>query len=374
LRVLVLNYEYPPLGGGAGNALFHILKIFKLYTVEEFALDVVTSSTGDFEVLEFSHNITIHLLNIGKGKNLHFQTNRELISYAVKAGKYINRLRQEKHFDCIHAFFGIPSGFIAARTGLPYIVSLRGSDVPFYNKRFFVLDVLFFKYLSQWIWKKSRFTIANSVGLKELAKKTCPDLQYDIIYNGVDTEFFVPSTKTKKGKLVLVSIGRLIKRKGYHILLNALREPDHVKLILVGDGDQKNALMRLAESFELDIEFKGIKNKKQVREILSKADIFILPSLNEGMSNSILEAMACGLPIITTDTGGSQELVQGNGIIVPKGSPAALTQAIQRYQNNPELIDKHGSASRIRAEKFSWEHVARKYFQLYKKTIEQTSQ
>lgn len=100
-----------------------------------------------------------------------------------------------------------------------------------------------------------------------------------------------------------------------------------------------------------------------------QADLFVLPAKNEGMPVAALEAMACGLPVIMTDVGGSDELIDGNGFVVPKGNPTALREAIGQYIRNPALLIKHGKRSREIAETMSWKTVAEQYLELYEKIL-----
>ena len=360
----MLNYEFPPLGGGAANATHYLLKEFS--KIKDLEIDLVTSSTDKFKIEQFAPNIKIHFLDIGKNSNLHYQSNKDLLKYSWKAYKYSKRLIKEKFFDLCHAFFGIPCGYIAMKLGLPYIVSLRGSDVPFYNKRFEKLDKLFFKKLSRKIWRNSKATITNSDGLKELALESSPKQKIGVIYNGIDVEKFKPlKAKKKSKKLTLISTGRLIKRKGYQYLIPAIKNPD-IKLQLIGDGNLKKELEQSAKENKADVEFLGKKSHKEIIKYLQKADVFILPSLNEGMSNSILEAMACRLPIITTNTGGSKELIKGNGFVIKKRNINELKNAIQKFIDDPKLIKQMGDRSRKLAEKMSWESMTGKYWGVYK--------
>jgi len=204
-NILMLNYEFPPLGGGAANATFFLLKQFS--NRENLKIDLITSSIASEKVENFSKNINIHYLDIGKKGNLHYQSQKDLLKYSFKAYKYAKKLIKKQKYDLCHAFFGIPSGFIAMKLkrkfNLPYIVSLRGSDVPFYNKRFHLLDKLIFKRLSKKIWRKSTTTIANSKGLKTLALDTNPKQDIKVIYNGVDTAKFKTQKKVKNNKLTL---------------------------------------------------------------------------------------------------------------------------------------------------------------------------
>ncbi|MDP3964090.1 MAG: glycosyltransferase, partial [bacterium] len=133
-KVLMLNYEFPPLGGGAGNASFYMLKEFSRF--ENLTIELITSSVAKFKIEEFSPRIRVHYLDISKNGSIHYQSDADLLHYSWKAYRYSKKLLKQSTFDLIHAFFGIPCGFIASHLQLPYIISLRGSDVPFYNPRF----------------------------------------------------------------------------------------------------------------------------------------------------------------------------------------------------------------------------------------------
>lgn len=363
-RVLVLNYEFPPLGGGAGNATYYILKEFSEFP--DLELDLVTSSIDKFKIEQFAPNIRIHYLDINKNGNLHYQSIKDLLTYSWKSYKYCKKLKKKEKFDLIHAFFGIPCGFIAMKLDIPYIVSLRGSDVPFYNKRFYWLDKLVFKRLSRKIWSRAKRVVVNSQKLKELANASIPMQEIEIITNGIDINEFTPKNHIVNEKNIkLVSTGRLIERKGYKYLIEAIAEMNNITLTLVGDGNLKDSLQELAKKINANVVFADKKGHTEIVNILQDSDIFILPSLNEGMSNSILEAMATGLPIITTDTGGSKELVDDNGLIIEKESSTSLKEAIEKLTNNHELIYNMGNNSRDRAKAMSWAKVAGEYKDIY---------
>ncbi|CAN2046371.1 Glycosyltransferase family 4 protein [Candidatus Magnetomoraceae bacterium gMMP-1] len=367
MKILMIAYEFPPLGGGSANKVYYTLKEFS--KIKDLNIDLITSSVNKFKIEKFSENITIHYMNIRKNKNqLHYQTNKDLLVYSFKTFIYIKKLMRTKIFDLIHAYFGIPCGYIAMKLGLPFIVSLQGSDVPFFNNRFNILDRLFFRNLSKKIWKKARTIIANSQGLKDLALEVNSGQHIDVIYNGVDIEEFKFSKNKKiNKKIILLSIGRLIERKGFEYLIKALKNADEIKTIIIGDGYLKSHLEQLSKKLQLNIEFLGFKNHNEIKNYLQKADIFVLPSLNEGMSNAVLEAMACGLPLIITDVGGSRELVKSNGFIVKKKSSEEINKVLKKYLSNRNLIQEHGKQSRILAESMPWNKIAAKYLKIYEK-------
>lgn len=363
VHILFLNYEFPPLGGGAGNATKYLFLEFAKQ--EDLEIDLITSSTDKLKIEKFAKNIRIHYLDIGKKGNIHYQSNIDLLKYSWKAYFYGKGLIKKKKFDLIHAFFGIPCGYIAMKLRLPYIVSLRGSDVPFYNPRFAKLDKVVFHRLSRRIWRRARVVIANSEDLKGLAMKTFAG-EIDVIPNGVDTREFKPLKNKKISKKIrLISTGRLIARKGYQYLIPALKGLKNVELTLVGGGDLRSELEELARKNQVKVNFTGEVKHDEIVKYLQNSDIFVLPSLNEGMSNSILEAMACGLPIITTDTGGSKELIDGNGFIIKKSSIASIRNALSKYSESKKLNLDHGEISRQIALKFSWVNVARNYKKIY---------
>lgn len=366
MRILMLNYEFPPLGGGAGNATYYLLGEFA--KMPELEIDLVTSSVKEYKVEKLADNVSVHYLDINKDNQLHYQSARDLFYYTVKAYFYSRKLKKNNKYNICHAFFGIPCGLIAMFLRIPYIVSLRGSDVPFYNKRFYWPDKLIFQHLSRLIWKRAAAVVANSEGLKQLALKTSPGLSIDVIYNGVDTEQFCPlEKKVPEDKIKLISTGRLIDRKGYRYLIEALKDNNQVELTLIGDGNLAEELKKLAIKNNVHVNFTGMVKHEDLPQHLQAADIFVLPSLNEGMSNSVLEAMACGLPVIVTDTGGSKELVRDNGYIVKKTDSTALQRVINNLLNDEKALNDMAINSRVRAKKMDWSKVANCYYETYSK-------
>jgi len=371
MKLLILNYEFPPLGGGAANANFYLFK--ELSTRPHLKIDLITSSVSKFRIEKFSSNITIHYLDIGKNNNLHNQSIVDLLRYSAKCYRYARKLISRNNFQLIHAFFGVPCGYIAKRLGLPYIISLRGSDVPFHTPKYWLLDKLFLQKLSKHVWHKSKCTVVNSIGLKEEAESTTADLPFEVIYNGVDTEKFRPHEGAARElfraeeTFVVITTGRLAPHKGPQYLLEAVALIPEAMLVFVGDGPMKNELESQANAKGINALFTGKLSQEEMIPYLQHSDVFVLPSLNEGMSNSMLEAMAVGLPIVATNVGGSGELIKGNGFIVEKGKASAIHDALKKYHGNEALIKVHGAKSREMALGLSWKNMADQYVVLYEK-------
>lgn len=370
MRILMLNYEFPPLGGGAANATAHLLREFA--AVPQLSIELVTSSTGSARVESFSENISIHFLDIHKRGSLHYQSYRDLLVYSWKAFRYARRLVRERTYDLCHAFFGIPCGHIARKLRVPYIVSLRGSDVPFFNERFRYLDRFLFRRMSRRIWRDARCVVANSKGLRELALTSAPSQKIEVIYNGVDTELFRPAPRRTDG-LRVVCVSRLIKRKGIDYLIRAISElrGEDVSLVVAGTGNMERELRALARKTGVAdrIHFSGFVPHDQTAKLYQESSVFCLPSNNEGMSLTVLEAMACGLPVLVTDVGGSAELLEDgrNGFLLQKQSPSDIAEKLRAYLENPGLLTEHGTRSRQIAETMSWHRTASAYKELYRR-------
>jgi len=370
LKVLILNYEYPPLGGGAATATKNLLKQYS--KKDDIEVDLITSSVGEERVEQFSKNINIYFLDIKKRGELHNQSKINLLRYSFQALFKARKLDREKDYDVIHALFVYPCGFLAMLIDDDYIVSLRGSGVPFYSKKYYWLDKFIFQYLSKIIWKKAKYVIANSQGLKELALKTIPDQEIGVIYNGVDWVEELPIKKEEK--FIVVSTSRLIERKGLNYLIEAFgkfcKGKDDVELRLYGGGDKREMLEGIVKNLGIEgkITFLGEQPREVVYEDIGGYSVFVIPSKNEGMSNSMLEAMARGLPIIATDVGGTRELIdERNGFIVEKENTEQICEALEKLYNNKELGEKMGRASREKVRDLSWDRIAEQYIELYRK-------
>ena len=377
MKLLMLNSEYPPLGGGQGNANKAMLKEFAKTDIQ---VDLITASSGK-KHKEINGKIRLFFLNIGKNeKNFLFQSSKELITYSVKSWRFAAKLIKQSiskkaKYDAIIAWSGVPAGFIAMTLSfifrIPYIVLLRGADVPFYDKRWAKLDKFVFRFLSPYIWKNSLLTIANSQSLRELAYKTSRKKKIDLIYNGIDLERYTNKSDIKISPKQIIAVGRLSKIKGFDLLIQAvaaIKTP--CQLVIAGDGPEKENLENLAKmlGIEKKVIFTGRLEKQQLIHFYQESSIFCMSSYNEGMSNAMLEAIACGLPVVTTQVGGAAELVKGNGVIVPCGDSFAIQEALETLLDNPERMAQCQKQSLQIASEFSLDIVTNSFIDLLNKS------
>jgi sugar transferase (PEP-CTERM/EpsH1 system associated) len=207
-----------------------------------------------------------------------------------------------------------------------------------------------------------------------------PEKKIIRIHNGVDTSRFSNgSRETARGLLgvssdqvVIGTVGRLDPVKDHTTLIRAFAmvQPQHTRsvLIIVGEGLLRLALENQIEELRLGGQVRLIGERSDIPAILKAFDVFVLPSIAEGLSNTILEAMASELPVIATRTGGNPELVKDGvtGSLVPVQNPATLADAMEMYLKDSELRAAHGKAGRERVvRQFTVERMVAQYLSLY---------
>ena len=211
------------------------------------------------------------------------------------------------------------------------------------------------------------------------------------IYNGVDQERFHPSVQRplelvppgflQPESLVVGTVGRLAAVKDQATLLRAfagLRQEagedlaPRLRLVLVGDGPERTALEKLADGLGVRSVTWFAGDREEIPELLRLFHLFVLPSLGEGISNTILEAMATGLPVVATRVGGNPELVtpEENGLMVPPADPDALARAMGRLLASDSLRRAMGAASLARVRRdFHWGRTVARYLEVYDRLL-----
>ena len=291
------------------------------------------------------------------------------VGMALAAFSTVRRLRRQGLADIIDAHFAYPEGFAASLLGrwlgLPFTVTLRGTE-PRHSAdaalRWRVVDAL----------RRANRVFAVSGSLRELALALGASADRTaVVGNGVDLQRFVPLPRADARRRlgladdaqVLISVGALVERKGFHrvieLLPALLRQHARLHYLVVGgpspEGDIGPRLRAQVATLGLQerVHFLGPVEPQELHVPLSAADAFVLATSNEGWANVFLEAMACGLPVVTTRVGGNAEVVKDDalGIVVPPGDPEPLRAAIE------EALDRTWDVARIRAyaEENAWD-------------------
>jgi glycosyltransferase involved in cell wall biosynthesis len=376
----MLNYEFPPLGGGAGHCTYYLAETLAEKGVE---VDVLTSRYGKLSRDCRYSKIRLFQVPVLR-KGIHNCGLRGALSYLFLASLKIRSLVRQNRYDLIHCFFYVPTGlllfFLKDFKDIPTIVSLRGSDVPHYDPFDFKTRIIHngLRPFALEIIRSAAKVVANSNFLGNLAIKHLKRQDILVIPNAVDTAFFSPNSRpeTNNDSKRLLCVSRLIPRKGIEDLIKAMVNFKNttVCLDIIGSGKSEENLKKIIKENNLSdlVKLHGFIPQENLPSHYHSADIFVLPSLTESGGEAFLEAMSCGLPIVSNRVGGIPEYVSNghNGLLVAPGDVNGLYMAMKTLVEKDQLRKSMGQNSRnIIKARHSWGSITEQYLKVYQESI-----
>ncbi len=284
-----------------------------------------------------------------------------------------NTARRGRDSDLIHAHWSLSAGAAVLGRPLhrrPIIATLHGSDI-FRAAKGKTGAALTCEAVS----RCDRVTVVSRALAQRVVEIGVPEGMIEVIPMGVNTSSFTPVAPEARGPWIVFA-GSLIPRKGVRYLIEALpgvlRARPEYRLAILGDGPDEPELRRLTETLGVAdrVQFAGFLAQDEVKAWLQRARLLVLPSTEEGLGVVLLEAMACGTPVVASRVDGIPEAVtEREGRLVPPADPEALTDAII------DVLDEEGwmalsLAARERAvAQFDWNHIARRYVELYRRVV-----
>jgi glycosyltransferase involved in cell wall biosynthesis len=364
VRILLLNYEFPPLGGGSSPVT---REIGKRYVQRGHSVDVVTMGFDDLPKKEAVDGMMV-LRVPSLRRRIETCRVHELMSYVYSARRFLTNRLNHTHYDVNHTHFLLPTGLVARamkrKFGLPYIVSGHGSDIPGYNPdRFGWTHRVTRPTLRRVGNDASRVTVMSNY-LADLVRENVADYAPEHLIkipNGIDSKKFRPGEKKK----IILSTGRLLRRKGFQHLIRAVSDDDiGYEVHICGDGPMLDELRTAAASSRTKVVLHGwVDNQSDYyRDLLSSAAIYVLASERENSSIALLEGMSAGCATITTNASGCPETVGDAGVLVEPSSTTDLRQAILSIIGNDELrlsLQRH-AVKRVRT-LFDWDRIVDRY-------------
>jgi len=364
MKIALIVYLFPPKWiAGTEIATYNIAKYLAKKGNE---VHVITSRDDEFPKTEKVDNFCIHRVNFKKIRvigviNFWFQILLEI--------KKINP-------DIVHVqsiSIALPGFFSKKLLKKPYIIWAQGSDVYLPDK--------FTKLIWKAVLKNASKVIALSEDMKNKLINICDKDQVIIIPNGIELEKFENFCQRElnhKTKKTILFVGTLCPVKSVNYLIKAMsiihRRLPATNLLIVGDGPEKEKLESLVKELNLQdcIHFTGKAPNEKIPEYMSQAHLFALPSSSEGLPLVIIEAMASGLPIVTTNVGGLPEIVKNreNGFTVESRSPEALAEKILLLLENTCLCDEICKTNKENAKNYSWDKITQKLENVYREICE----
>jgi glycosyltransferase involved in cell wall biosynthesis len=278
-------------------------------------------------------------------------------------------------FDAIDAHYFYPDGVAAARVAnelrLPLVISARGSDI---NR---VGEIRFARQRMLSAAKRAQALVAVSADLaKKMTEYGMPKDRVHVLRNGVDTKLFAPHPRAAArrklglcmdGSLV-IGVGNCVPLKGFDLLIRAASPLQGVRLLIVGEGPLRDDLASLAEALMPGrIEFRPNMRQEELRYAYASADVLGLPSLSEGWPNVILEAIACGTPVVASSVGGVPEILSNDAParLIPDRSVESWTDALRKILANPIAP----AEVRQYAIRFGWDEIVKRQCGLYESVV-----
>ena len=286
----------------------------------------------------------------------------------------LRRILTRRQIDVIDAHYMYPDGVAAVwlgqKLGIPVVVTCRGTDVnliPRYRIP---------RRLIQGAIAGASALITVSAALREAVLELgAPPDKVTVLRNGVETRLFAPPpdrlalrTTLNLSNPTLISVGHLIERKGHHLVIEALQQLPDWDALIVGDGPERPRLTTLIQSLGLSgrVRLLGTRPHAELPALYGAADALVLASSREGWANVLLEAMACGTPVVATNIWGNPEVVRSPeaGVIVER-NPAGIADGIRRlWANRPDR-----TATRAYAERFGWDATTAGQLTLFRRVI-----
>jgi glycosyltransferase involved in cell wall biosynthesis len=375
MRILVVIYEFPPVGGGGGQAARDICQGLVNRGHEVLVL------TSHLKGLPRQQDLDgIQVLRVPSARRLPYQASLADMSAFIMAGA-LTGLRQARHWhpDIIHVHFAVPSGpvawIISRITRIPYVLTAHLGDVPSGVPE---KTDDWFRWIYPFtppIWRESAQVVAVSQHTRQLAERYYPvDIQ--VIPNGVDLSRLDPGPIRVGDPPLVVFAGRFMPQKNPLQFVQTLAELKDLnwQCAMIGDGALRPDIEDKIQNLGLNdrIKLTGWLTPDEVTQWLSKSDILFMPSLSEGLPVVGVQSLAMGLCIVASEIGGFIDLVdQGvNGYLVETGNTQEYKRALQEVLSAPERLFAFRQASRKKAHDFDIQRITQAYESLFMATAQ----
>lgn len=360
MNILCVNYEYPPIGGGGGVVCKGLAE-----TLVQMGhrVDVVTSGVSFLPAFEEINGVRIFRVKCIR-RYKHYVTTPEMLTLIYPLYKKALELIRKNNYDLNHTHFVVPSGIVSymlwKKTGLPYLITAHGSDIPGYNPDRFILIHWLIRLPWRKIVKNSVLITTPSYFLRRLIHSYI-DIPVEVVPNGHKFESYIERLKVNR----ILVVTRMFERKGIQFLLKALREINaDWEIDILGDGPYLPKLRSLAHDMP-EIHFRGYVQGKELHDYYASSNIYVFPSVRENFPVVLLEAMHFGCAVITTDAHGCAEVIGNAGIKTQCGNKDDLRNALVYLMKNKDEIERLGKLGQERAKRFVWKKIAHEYLKLF---------
>lgn len=381
VRILLVNYEYPPLGGGGGVAMQDLAQGL----AARHEVVVLTSGAMGLPAEEVRGGAHIVRLAVPLRRKLTVASLTSMFGFASASCRRTARALGGFQPDLVNTWFAIPSGLLGGRLArylrCPEVLTIIGGDIydpsrPLSPHRWRVL-----RRIVRGVIRRADRVCAISSDVRDRAGHYygAPVADIPVIPLGFAAPVFAPATRGALGlppeAFIITSVGRLVARKASDRLIIALaqdRDP-RMHLCFVGDGPCRPELEALAAELGVGerVHFAGRVDEHRKHQLLAASDVFALASLHEGFGLVYLEAMRCGLPVVSNLDGGQRDFLQDgvNARIVADNAPAGYARAFAELAADADLRQRLSAGARVTASGATVEAMIEAYEALFEATL-----
>ena len=380
MKILILNYEYPPLGGGAGVIAQKHAELFS----EGNKVTVVTSSfSGAHEEEIVNEQLTVIRLKV-KRKEKFRSTFAEKIDWMIQTFRYFRKMKQLDYDVCM-AHFSIPGGVVAyalkRRFGLKYTIISHGHDIPWFLKhQMFWLHVFLYPFI-YFVTVRAEKLFVQSEEMNQNALRFLRRHPQKVVKipNGSDSSLFFPVQHDgKQDVLNIIFVGRLAAQKQPWLIppvAKILKDKGvKLKINVLGDGVLRGELEKLIQQHGVqeEVALLGWRSNEEVRAIYQNSQVMLAPTQGEGMSIAILEGLFSGLFVVTNPVSGNPDMIAHlkNGYMSPNSTPEEFAEGVLYYLQNAERIEHDKPANNAwLKERFDWRSITAKYEKVLREIV-----
>ncbi|OGM18703.1 hypothetical protein A2686_03450 [Candidatus Woesebacteria bacterium RIFCSPHIGHO2_01_FULL_38_10] len=375
MKILFINCEYPPVGGGGGVGN----KILAKELAKNHEVDILTSGDQDTPYYSKEGNVEIFRVRSFLRESRWSSGIISLSFFCISAFVKGFSLVKKNKYNIVHSFFALPSGLVGVALSkifrIPHVLTIVGGEI--YDPT---------RSISPDRNRLTKLAVRNVINLSDRVTSISNDIKVRARLLGISSEkeiFVIPlgfepppykiSYKKRTSKeYTLITIARLVERKGIQYLIKAMArlKDKRIRLVIVGDGPEKEKLISLSTKLNVTdrVKFVGFITGKPKYKLLSSADCFVSTSLHEGLGLVFFEAMYCGLPILATNVGGQTDFLEDGktGFLVRPERPRELADVILKLQNDGTLVKEISIYNRKKVKTYYISKISGGYKKIYK--------
>lgn len=379
MRILLCNYEYPPLGGGGG--------VVCAWLAQELArrheVTVLTSGGLDLPESSVESGVRVRRVPIWGRDQRAVASLLSMASYVANAPRHGRALLLKDKYDLINTHFVVPTGPVGDKlarfAGVPNVLSLHGGDLYDPSKSLSPHRHRWLRWRIRRLLRRADRVVAQSQNTLANARRFYdPELSGRLIPLGIPRPPAATTSRAAFGlredQTLLVTLGRLIPRKAVDQLIAMLPSlPDDTRLLILGEGPLEAELRRLAAERHVSdrVRFLGRVSEPEKFAILRLCDAFVSTSQHEGFGLVFLEAMACGLPVVCYDHGGQTDFLRHgqSGYLLPLNDESGFGARVRELATDAERRRAMGADNRARAEEYFIDRCAERYETLFAEVV-----